>query len=138
MSDSLIIHHRTARIGVVILRTPLEIEVAVHGSLELKENLRLLPGLYEVRSGEHSGGAYANVEALLPASGRHCEHRVGFGLNDTCTAFVSSTLRQGADPGPAVILDPGIHIASFFFAPGRVGYRVEHTDGKPLEYVERA
>ena len=127
--------HRTARIGVVILGAgaPIRVDVPVPGRFgEEQETLELLPGLYESER-KH---VYARISAIALASGEAREQRIGFGLNATCKALVSSVLRQPGGQETAVILDPGICIAPFEFVPGRVAYRLEHTNGSPLNYVE--
>jgi hypothetical protein len=138
---------RATEIGSIEIQSPLEIIVPFHpgndrrlGVLDENTRLFLKPGTYAVFDSE-VGGTYAIVEAT-DEEGAACSYRVGFGLNATANAFISSLLSSSArkanafgssllDSGPRVILKSGFKIASFALSSGRVAYRVEYQ-GEPL------
>jgi hypothetical protein len=123
---------RATEIGSIEIQNPLEIIVPFHpgndrhlGVLDENTKLFLKPGTYAVFDSE-VGGTYATVEAA-DEEGLECSYRVGFGLNATANAFISSLLGSSAQ----VALSSGFKIASFALTSGRVAYRVEFQ-GEPL------
>jgi hypothetical protein len=123
---------RATEIGSIEIPSPLEIIVPFHpgndrhlGILDENTQLFLKPGTYAIFDSE-VGGTYATVEAT-DEEGLECSYRIGFGLNATANAFISSLLGSSAK----VVLSPGFKIASFTLTSGRVAYRVEYQ-GEPL------
>ena len=117
----------TGRIGIFSIPEPFEVETASR-DLDREEplRLRLQPGDYEVIGHEHSN-SNAQVEAIDLDTGEPHPMRLSFGLNATCTALLPSS-SLGLPKDLAVKLDPDIRIASFAYAPGRIGYRMERSE----------
>jgi len=107
------------RVGSISL--PQAVEVEDYSDVWGQEGarFRLLPGTYEVLS-DQLNSKYARVAAINLGDGNEDLYTVGFGLNATCSALISSDL-----PGLEVELDDDVRIVSFQMSPGRTAYRVE-------------